>query len=117
MILHRQPTDPWTPFDFKLLEAYQTLQEELCPKCGHPIWLCRSSSNRVAFKVQTAYCSAERALEERKDASKARSDKAKAAEKKHWGEFQYSVPYSPPNVEGGLPTRAEWYKEQAKPVE
>lgn len=111
MIFHEQPTDPWTPYDFKLLEAYQILQDELCPKCGHPIWLCRSTSNRVEFKAQEAYCAGERALKEKEDASKSREDKAKPKEKKTWGQFFYTSPYTPPNIEGGLPTRAEFYQE------
>lgn len=113
MIFHEQPTDPWTPFDFKLLEAYQILQDELCPKCGHPIWLCRSTSNRVEFKAQAAYCSGERALKEKEDQAKPVKERAKKNERSHWGEFFYTTPYSPPNVEGGLPSRADFYREIA----
>lgn len=113
MIFHEQPTDPWTPFDFKLLEAYQILQDELCPKCGHPIWLCRSSSNRVEFKAQAAYCAGERALKEKEDQSKPVKERAQKSERSRWGEFFYTTPYSPPNVEGGLPSRTEFYREVA----
>jgi len=114
MIFHEQPTDPWTPYDFKLLEAYQILQDELCPKCGHPVWLCRSNSNRVEFKAQEAYCAGERALKEKEDLGKPKAERANPAEKRQWGQYTYTVPYSPPNIEGGLPTRREYYQELAK---
>ena len=113
MIFHEQPTDPWLPFDFKLLEAYQMLQDETCPQCGHPIWLCRSTSNNVAFKVQTATCYADRALKEAEDSKKPKKEKADKATRSEWGEYKYTLPYTPPNSEGGLPTRREFYEEQA----
>jgi hypothetical protein len=113
MLFYEQPTDPWSPYDFKLLRAYQILQDELCPRCGHPIWLCRSSSNNVAFKVRSAVCQAERALKEAEDNRKDRKDRAKAADRKHWGEFFYTQPYRPPNADGEMPTRSEFYAEMA----
>lgn len=110
MIFYEQPTDPWTPFDFKLLEAYQMLQDELCPKCGHPVWLCRSESNRVQFKVRAAVCYAERALREKEDQSKKPNDREKdRSVRQSWGEFFYTQPFIPENVEGELPTRMEFY--------
>lgn len=111
MIYHEQPGDPWTPFDFKLLEAYQILQDETCPRCGHPVWLCRSKSNRVEFKAEEGYCSGERAVEERKDASRDKKNRADKETRKSWGQFFYSTPFTPENVEGGLPTRSEYYKD------
>lgn len=114
MIYHEQPTAPWVAFDFMLLEAYQRLQDEICPKCGHPVWLCRSSSNAVQFKVETSYCAGERALR----AAEARAAGKKNPDKKErdtWGRFQYSVPYALPGME--LPSREEYYAEQAAKVE
>lgn len=112
MIFHEQPTAPWVAFDFLLLEAHQMLQDEICPKCGHPVWLCRSSSDAVQFKVQTDYCAGERALREAEDRAKPMKDRADRKEKKHWGEFRYTVPYAPPGQE--LPTRNEYYEELSK---
>lgn len=111
MIFHEQPTAPWVAFDFILLEAYQRLQDELCPKCGHPVWLCRSSSNNVQFEVQTGYCFAEKALREAEDKSRPRESRAKQGEKKTWGEFRYAVPVAVPGTE--LPSRAEYFEELA----
>lgn len=113
MIFHEQPTDPWLPFDFKLLEAFQMLQDETCPKCGHPVWLCRSTSNNVAFKVQTATCYAEKAQLAAEDSKKSKKEKADSKDRAKWGQYTYVVPYNPPNADGPLPTRREFYEEQA----
>lgn len=109
MIFHEQPTAPWVAFDFILLEAYQRLQDEICPKCGHPVWLCRSSSTDVNFEVQTAYCFAERALKEAEDKARPRESRAKRDEKKTWGEFRYATPIAPPGRE--LPSRQDYFNE------
>lgn len=116
MIFHEQPTDPWVSFDYKLLEAYQRLQDEICPQCGHPVWLCRSTSNHVEWKVKTGICYATKELEKVK-VSKIRDKKQRDEARKqldHAGEYYYTVPYTPPTVEGGLPTRQEYYDELAK---
>jgi predicted nucleic acid-binding Zn-ribbon protein len=113
MLFYEQPTDPWTPYDFKLLKAYQILQDETCPKCGHPVWLCRTSSNRVQFKVRSAVCQADRALRAAEDNRRDKKDRADGKERREWGKFYYIQPFTPPNVEGGLPTREEFYEEMA----
>jgi hypothetical protein len=118
MIFHEQPSAEWTPFDFMLLEAYQILQDEICPKCGHPIWLCRSNSSRVEFKVEGAVCQAERSLREYENNRRPSTERANAKERKEWGLFHYTVPFTPLNVEGGLPSRQEFYEEfAAKPAD
>lgn len=110
MIFYEQPTDPWIPFDFKLLEAYQILQDEMCPKCGHPIWLCRSTDPRVQFKVTANICYAERALREYEDQQKPRTERAEKKDRKEWGAFFSLSPFVPQNVEGELPTRTDFYQ-------
>ena len=111
MIFHEQPTDPWVPFDFKLLEAYQILQDETCPKCGHPIWLCRSTSQGIQFKVKSDVCYAEKALEEHRVSQMKSKDRAEAKKNKaEWGRFFFTQPYNPPNVDAALPTRTEYYE-------
>lgn len=116
MLFYEQPTDPWVPFDFMLLEAYQRLQDEICPRCGHPVWLCRSNSNSVMFKVETGICYAERALKEyelKGMTAKEKKDIPKSAKAK-WGQFTYTIPVVPPNIEGELPSREEYMKELAE---
>jgi hypothetical protein len=114
MLFHEQPSDPWLPFDFKLLEAYQILQDETCPKCGHPVWLCRSESNTVQFKVTPNVCYAERALKEYEDQKKPRTEREKDRKTREgWGVFYSLSPFVPKNIEGELPTRTEFYEEMA----
>lgn len=114
MIFYEQPTDPWVKFDFMLIEAYQILQDETCPKCGHPVWLCRSSSNTVQFKVTPNVCYAERALKEYENQKKPVNDREKDPKiRKEWGMFFSTSPFVPLNVEGELPTRTEFYEEMA----
>lgn len=113
MIFYEQPTDPWVPYDFMLLEAYQRLQDEICPRCGHPVWLCRSDSNNVEFLVKNDICHAERALKEHEVGQLRGDEKRKALkEKASWGRFTFTVPsvpeYAPKDTE--LPTRAEYYE-------
>jgi hypothetical protein len=114
MIFQEQPTEAWVPFDFMLLEAYQMLQDETCPKCGQPVWLCRTSSPNVEFKVRSAICYAERALREAEDLRKERKDRAEKNERKEWGVSYFITPFVPENIEGDLPTRREFYEEMAE---
>lgn len=113
MIFHEQPTAQWLPFDFKLLEAYQMLQDETCPKCGHPIWLCRSDSNNIEFKVATAVCYADRAVQQYEDNQKKKDNKASASERSKFGQYVYTKPHRPPTANGPLPSRKEFYDEMA----
>lgn len=111
MLFHEQPTDRWEPWDFKILEAYQILQDETCPKCGHPVWICRADNNKLEFRVQADKCLGEVAMKQAEDASKPTKDRAKSADKKDWGVFRYSVPKM--LFEAPLPTRAEYYESLA----
>jgi len=47
--------------DFRLLEAYQTMKDEACGHCGHPVWLCRNED--VLWAVETDMCNADQTLE------------------------------------------------------
>lgn len=114
MIFHEQPTDPWIPFDFKLIEAYQRLQDETCPKCGHPVWLCRSGSPNVMFHVRETYCQSERAMREFEDSKKPKNERTKGKDKREWGRIYYTEPAVPHNIDAELPTRREFYEEIAK---
>ena len=112
MIFYEQPTDPWTPFDFKLLEAYQVLKDETCPQCGHPIWLCRSSSNTVEFNVRDDICYSERALKLYEDSQRASDSREKDSSVKNgWGKHYYTVPGIIKGAAEELPTRKQYYAE------
>lgn len=113
MIFREQPTDPWTDYDFALIEAYQTIKDETCQQCGNPIWLCRSSSNAFKFTVKTDTCQGTKALERYKDDKKKASEREKDNEvKKNWGKFFYTVPTLLP-FEEKMPTRRDFYEEKA----
>lgn len=109
MIFRLQPDTPWEPFDFALVEAFRIMEKEKCGACGNPIWLCRSTSNNVTFRVETSMCYASRELERKKDADRPKGERAKAADKKHWGKSYYTVPKTiVPDTE--LPTRKDYYE-------
>ncbi len=104
MLFHEQPSDPWTPFDFMLLEAYQILQDETCNECGHPIWVCRNEeASNVGFKVKIAKCFAKAELD------KWQESQEKKSSKKSYGEYPYVTAYTYDN--GPMPTRTEYYEQ------
>lgn len=104
MLFHEQPTDPWTPFDFKLLEAYQILQEETCQECGNPIWICRNeNAANVGFKIKTAKCFAKAELDKWHE-----KEEKKKTSKKHYGEYPYVVAYTYDGSD--MPSRRSYYE-------
>ena len=108
MVFHDQPTDPWIDMDFLLLEAYQIMQDEVCSRCGNPVWLCRSSSNTFRFTVETVICHAERALKEYDDLQLPRESREKDNKvKAEWGLVKFAKP-TPWEKEVELPTRRDY---------
>ena len=114
MLFHEQPTEPWTKFDFLLLEAYQILKDETCQMCGNPIWICRNEfADNVGFKIKTTKCFAKAEL----DRYQEQQDKKKSKSKKH-GEQEYVLAYTYDGSD--MPTRLSYYKqlsEVAKEIE
>lgn len=108
MIFHEPPSDPWVAFDFKLLEAYQILQDETCPSCGNPIWICRSSNHRIRFKMQKSVCFAEKYEEEWK-----RGKSRRLGKDKNWepGPGEHWYPVLELEGDGPMPTRLDYIKE------
>lgn len=109
MLFYAQPDEPWTPFDFKILEAYQIMEDEQCPKCGQPIWLCRSTDNRIEWKLDSSICYASRKQEESQWYRHNPKKKPDKSERADWGKSYFPVPFVPDNVGGELPTRDEFY--------
>jgi hypothetical protein len=101
MLFHEQPSDPWVPFDFLLLEAYQSLEDETCNECGNPIWVCRNEeASNVGFKIKTGRCFAKAELDKWLERD------AKKNKKKSYGETPYIVAYT---YDGGpMPTRRSY---------
>lgn len=109
ILFQEQPNEPWTKFDFLLLEAYQMLQDETCGQCGNPIWICRNEfAANVGFKVKTIKCFAKAELERHAEIQEKRGNK-----KKTYGEQEVVVPYTYDN--GEFPSRGSYlealYKE------
>jgi hypothetical protein len=111
MLFQEQPTDPWTRFDFLLLEAYQILQDETCADCGSPIWICRNeSASNVGFKIKTSRCFAKAELEKWQE----REEKRKGSKKKY-GESPYVIPYTYDDTP--LPSRSSFYRNLSDKIE
>lgn len=84
------------------------IEDEKCPQCGQPVWLCRSTDKDLSWTVKESICYASRAKEE-KEANrnkKSRREKISASERSSWGRIEYSVPRTM-NTE--LPTRKDFY--------
>lgn len=113
MIFREQPDEPWTDFDFALIEAYQTIQDETCPQCGNPVWLCRSDSKEIYASVKTGECRGAKALEKYKDSKKSAKDRAKKEEAREWGK-SYFVEFDLLPIEKAdgktMPTRKDYYE-------
>lgn len=107
MLFREQPSDPWVPFDFLLIEAYQILQDETCNECGNPIWICRNDdAHNVGFKIKTSKCYATAELERWRE-----KEEKKNAKKKKYGENPYVVAFT---YDGGdFPSRSSYYKSLA----
>lgn len=115
MIFGNQPNDPWTSYDFKLLEAYQICLDETCPECSQPMWLCHSNSNRIEWAIHESTCHATRARIAHNDNKKPMKERAKGKDKSDWGVTLSAVPRVPKVFDDQtLPTRREFYEELAE---
>lgn len=101
----RQPGDDWTDFDKKLAVAAHILKKQTCPKCGQPMWICRSDDSNLDFRVRTATCYSSKALEE---ARKKREKSNQKNKELKLGEFEYVEPVM--LFDAKMPTRQEWLK-------
>lgn len=79
------PFTGWTSYDYRLQEAINIMDREVCKSCGNPVWLCHSADNRIQFEVRTGACYAKAEVEEFED-EKANNPKLNA------GEYHYAVP-------------------------
>jgi hypothetical protein len=105
MLFHEQPSDPWVPLDFLLVEAMEILEEETCAECGNPIWICRNeNASNVGFKIKTAVCYAKYEFDKWQEAQ----EKKKDSGKKH-GQFPYIQAYT--YDDSDMPSRMQFYKD------
>jgi hypothetical protein len=95
-----------TYLDELFITAYEFLQNETCPECGEPVWVCHNDSNDIQFKGRETICYKTRARiqykEERTKVPKKSRDK------------QAGITYLVRTVfeSGKLPRRKRYYKEQ-----
>lgn len=104
LLYEPDPHGQWTRMDYKLQDAFFTMDTEICTICNNPIWLCHSTDNRIDFKVQERTCYAKAEIEEYEN-----SDKGKKLDS---GAYLIAVPRGIEEEDGTyepLPTRQEAY--------
>ena len=52
----RTNPNKWTLIDKALLLGWQTYQDELCPRCGVPMWLGHSEDPNIIFELKETVC-------------------------------------------------------------
>lgn len=101
----KQPSDPWTAIDKKLLTAWTVLQKETCGECGQPLWICRSNNNNLTFSVRKGMCYAKLAMEKWRDTPGGKEPKK--------GEVPYVIP-SRFDEDIPLPSRMDYLEQLAE---
>lgn len=105
LLCEPDPHGQWSHMDYKIQDAFFTMDTEICTICNNPIWLCHSTDNRIDFKVQTRTCYAKAEIEDFES-----SDKGKKLDS---GEYLIAVPTGIEDEDGkpeALPARHEAYK-------
>ena len=94
----KKPRSNWSDADHSVAEAYQRLDDETCPQCGHPVWICRSGNNMLDLTPQWDVCRVTKSIQGSKRDAKP-------------GEFAYIIP----KMRGNRPmvTREDYYDERA----
>lgn len=120
MILMESPHDPWRLVDFQLIEALQILEDELCPSCGNPVWVCRSNDPDLTWKVERSVCLGTRAVDERNWKKNNSGKRPSREDRDEWGSTLYPVPRMieyPGEEPRELPSRDDYYKALSERVE
>lgn len=76
------PFSGWTSYDYRIQEAINIMDREVCKSCGNPVWLCHSADNRIQFDVRVGACYAKAEIE----------DVEKSGRELKAGEYFYAVP-------------------------
>lgn len=105
----KKPASDWSNGDHKVAVAYSRLEAEICQHCQNPIWICRTTDERVLFKVESYRCFGDAELEKaRKKRSEKKGDKGNLKPGEHEYVRAYTYDGSP------LPTRNEWLERLSK---
>lgn len=67
------PQGDWSRVDYLLLDAYLTMNREVCTICNNPIWLCHSTDNRIEFKPVVRTCFAKAEIEDYEKSEKGKN--------------------------------------------
>ena len=95
---HRKRDKPhW--LDYALALAYETVEQEKCPKCGVPAWYAYSENNAIAFEHDHIDC----------EACKYDEQNTSKNEKKKPGQTKYVKAVPEEGCE--LPSRSDFQKE------
>jgi hypothetical protein len=86
-----------------LAQAYQTIEDEKCPKCGVPIWHAYSEDNIIEFELDHIDCYA-----------CAHKDEAEEKEKKKTPGRTTFVKAKSALEDEPLPTREDFWRELAE---
>lgn len=89
--------------------AWQILKDETCPHCGTPFWIGYSPDSRIIFDANTTKCYGCAAEKDYKKTHEKDEDDVYVVPHMEWERDENNKPYEPP-----LPTRADYYKVEAK---
>jgi hypothetical protein len=117
MILGTDNRDRWSKWDILLAQAYQILEDERCPQCGLPRYICQNDDRDIDFRVETEQCAAmekkesfEQREQEKRDKKKGRNGESPKAPS---GVIVKPQPYTYSGV--GLHTfRDSYYEREAQ---
>lgn len=104
LLTEANPQGEWTKTDYILMDAYFTMEREICKTCGNPVWLCHSTDNRIEFKADIQACYAKAEIEEFSQTPKGKNLSA--------GEYIVARPIGLEDGRGNyepLPSRREAY--------
>lgn len=82
------PHKAWNHWDRLLVEAMQVIEDEKCPQCGLPTWVCENEDNRVVTSVKEHRCSNTRKREKVNAKAQEKAQKAKG-DNPEWGVQRY----------------------------
>jgi hypothetical protein len=97
-----EPFRGWTSHDYRIQEALNIMEREVCKQCGNPSWLCHSADNRIEFELRVGACYGTAEVQD--------AEKNPNAPKLESGEYYYAVPVGLENDDGTrdpLPSRLE----------
>ena len=104
LLYEPDPHGEWTRMDYKIQDAFFTMDNEICTICNNPVWLCHSTDNRIDFKVKTRTCYAKAEIEDFESSEKGKNLSS--------GEYVIAVPIGIEDGRGEfepLPSRHEAY--------